>query len=124
MLIVAHCAGKSPLPLGKVKITQLYWGNATQIAALKPPFDFIIATDVVYLENIVEPLLSTFCALAGPSSFILLGYQIRSPEAHELFWRLCPDLFHVEKLPDEIFYLDYAFHDVAIFILRKKMLDK
>lgn len=107
-----------------MKIAQLYWGNATQIAALKPPFDVIIATDVIYLENIVEPLLSTFCALAGPSSIILLGYQIRSPEAHELFWRLCPDLFHVEKVPHEDLHPDYAFEEADVFILKKKVPDK
>eukprot|EP00250_Pteridium_aquilinum_P006140 c16113_g1_i2 orf=68-754(+) len=116
-------AGKPPSSLGKVKISQLYWGNAAQIAALKPPFDFIIATDVVYIENIVEPLLSTICALAGPSSVILLGYQIRSPEADELFWRLCPDLFHVEKVPREDLHPDYAFEEADVFILKKKMPD-
>lgn len=117
-------AGKSPLSSGKVRIAQLYWGNAAQIAALKPPFDYIIATDVVYLDNIAEPLLSTFYALAGPSSIILLGYQIRSPEAHELFWRLCPDLFHVEKVPHEDLHPEYAFEEADVFILRKKMPDK
>ncbi|KAI5068164.1 hypothetical protein GOP47_0016509 [Adiantum capillus-veneris] len=113
-------AGKPNSLSGKVKVAQLYWGNATQIGALKPPFDIIIATDVIYLENIVEPLLSTFCALAGPSSVILLGYQLRSPEADELFWRLCPDLFHVEKVPREDLHPDYAFAEADVFILRKK----
>ncbi|MCO5606977.1 hypothetical protein L7F22_061168 [Adiantum nelumboides] len=115
-------AGKPNSQSGKVKIAQLYWGNSNQIAALKPPFDFIIATDVVYLENIVEPLISTFCALAGPSSVILLGYQVRSLEADELFWRLCPELFHVDKVPREDLHPDYAFTEADVFILRKKNL--
>ncbi|KAH7442622.1 hypothetical protein KP509_03G096900 [Ceratopteris richardii] len=113
-------AGRTDSFVGKVKIAQLYWGNANQIAVTKPPFDFIIATDVVYLENIVEPLLATFCALAGPSSIILLGYQIRSPEADELFWRLCPSLFHIEKVPREELHPDYAYAEADVFILRKK----
>ncbi|MCO5576865.1 hypothetical protein L7F22_030686 [Adiantum nelumboides] len=115
-------AGKPNSQSGKVKIAQLYWGNSNQIAAFKPPFDFIIATDVVYLENTVEPLISTFCALAGPSSVILLGYQVRSLEADELFWRLCPELFHVDKVPREDLHPDYAFTEADVFILRKKNL--
>lgn len=103
-----------------MKIAQLYWGNRSQISALKPPFDYIIATDVVYIENIVEPLLSTFSDLAGPSTIIFLGYQIRSPEAHEIFWRLCPELFHVKKVPHETLHPDYAFEEADVFILKKK----
>lgn len=112
--------GMPPSFAGKVKVAQLYWGNLNQIEALKPPFDFILATDVVYLENIVQPFLSTLCALAQPSSVIFLGYQMRSPEAHELFWRLCPELFHVRKVPHGDLHPDYAFEEADVFILTKK----
>ncbi|GLJ37870.1 hypothetical protein SUGI_0770420 [Cryptomeria japonica] len=113
-------AGKPGCSAGRVKISQLYWNNEKQIQVLKPPFDFIIATDVVYLENIVEPLIFTMNALAGPSSVILLGYQIRSPEAHRLFWEICPRFFSVEKVPREYLHSDYAYEESDVYILRKK----
>ena len=120
MILTRPIAGTAPSFSGKVKISQLYWGNSSQISALKSPFDYIIATDVVYIENIVEPLLSTLNALSGPSTIIFLGYQVRSPEAHELFWRLCPELFYVKKVPHENLHPDYAFEEADVFILKKK----
>ncbi|KAF3776832.1 Protein-lysine methyltransferase [Nymphaea thermarum] len=105
---------------GKLKIAQLYWNNKAQIQALKPPFDFVIATDVVYLEETVEPLLSAMDALAGPATLILLGYQLRSPEAHQKFWELCPTLFSVDEVPHEHLHLDYAYEETDVYILRKR----
>jgi predicted nicotinamide N-methyase len=113
-------AGKPGSQAGKVKIAQLYWENEKQIAALKPPFDYVIAADVVYLENIVEPLLNAMSALAGPHTIILLGYQIRQAEAHELFWRLCPDFFHIQQIPHTELHPDYAWDENDIYILKKK----
>lgn len=47
-------------PIGSVEVAELDWGNQQQAEALKPPFDYIIGTDVVrgstYLKN---------CALHG-----------------------------------------------------------
>lgn len=113
-------AGKAGNKTGKVKIATLYWSNQKQIEALKPPFDYVIAADVVYLENIVQPLLETMSALAGPETVILLGYQIRQAEAHELFWRLCPDYFAIQKVPREELAPEYAWEENDVYVLKKK----
>ncbi|XP_024543365.1 protein N-lysine methyltransferase METTL21A [Selaginella moellendorffii] len=104
----------------KVKVAQLNWGNKQQIESLKPPFDVVIAADVVYIENGVEPLLQTMGDVSGPDSLILLGYQVRSPEAHELFWRLCPERFAVDKVDRSQLHPDYAFEEADVYILKKK----
>ncbi|ERN14040.1 protein-lysine methyltransferase METTL21D [Amborella trichopoda] len=103
----------------KPRAVQLYWNNEQQVRALKPPFDFVIATDVVYLENGVEPLLMTMEKLCGPESVVLLGYQLRSPEADRLFWEMCPRFFRVEKVRHEDLHPEYAFDETDVFILRK-----
>lgn len=113
-------AGKAGVKAGKVKVAQLYWGNSKQIEALKPPFDYVIAGDVVYLENIVQPLLETMSALAGPDTVIILGYQIRQLEAHELFWRMCPEYFTVVKVPREELHPDYCWPENEVYVLKKK----
>lgn len=113
-------AGKEGVKAGKVKVAQLYWGNAKQIEALKPPFDFVVAGDVVYLENIVVPLLETMSALAGPETVVVLGYQIRQLEAHEMFWRLCPQYFDVVKVPREELHPEYCWPENEVYILKKK----
>ncbi|KAH9326107.1 hypothetical protein KI387_006285, partial [Taxus chinensis] len=68
---------------GSIQVAELDWGNQQHIAAVDPPFDYIIATDVVYAERLLEPLLQTILSLAGPRTTILLGYELRSTLVHE-----------------------------------------
>ncbi|XP_043702708.1 protein-lysine methyltransferase METTL21D [Telopea speciosissima] len=107
--------------LGKtLKTAQLYWNNAAQIESLKPPFDFVVAADVVYIEESVSQLISAMESLVGDHGVILLGYQLRSPEAHRLFWELCEKAFKIEKVPHEHLHPEYAYEEAAVYIMRKK----
>ncbi|KAK6157182.1 hypothetical protein DH2020_011430 [Rehmannia glutinosa] len=103
-----------------LKTTQLYWGNEDQLKSLKPPFDFVIATDVVYLEETVAPLIKAMEVLMADDGVVLLGYQLRSPEAHKLFWEMCVDVFEVEKIPHEHLHPEYAYEEADVYVFRKK----
>ncbi|KAI3735266.1 hypothetical protein L6452_14758 [Arctium lappa] len=43
--------------IGSITAAELSWGNEDHIRALDPPFDYIIGTDIVYAEHLLEPLL-------------------------------------------------------------------
>ncbi|XP_034700809.1 uncharacterized protein LOC117925822 [Vitis riparia] len=103
-----------------LKTAQLYWTNPAQINALKPPFDVVIATDVVYIEESVASLLAAMEALVSDNGVVLLGYQLRSPEADRLFWDLCARVFAIEKIPHEDLHPEYAYEEADVFVLRKK----
>ncbi|KAI3989360.1 hypothetical protein MKX01_026943 [Papaver californicum] len=108
--------------LGKnLKISQLHWNNPNQINTLSPPFDFVIAADVVYIEESVEHLVSAMESLVSDTGFILLGYQIRSPEAHKLFWELCENVFVIHKVPHEDLHPEYAYEKADVYVMKKKM---
>ncbi|KAL6975890.1 hypothetical protein U1Q18_024685 [Sarracenia purpurea var. burkii] len=108
--------------LGKtLKTAQLYWTKPDQIKALGAPFDLVIATDVVYIEESVGPLIAAMDALVGDGGAVLLGYQLRSPEAHRLFWELCGRVFDIEKVPHEHLHPEYAYEETDVYILRKKL---
>ncbi|XP_059659799.1 uncharacterized protein LOC132306430 [Cornus florida] len=108
--------------LGKaLKTAQLYWTNPDHIKALGPPFDLVIATDVVYIEETVGPLISAMEALVRDTGVVLLGYQLRSPEAHGLFWELVGRVFDAEKVPHEHLHPEYAYEEADVFLLRKKL---
>ncbi|XP_058210864.1 uncharacterized protein LOC131323194 [Rhododendron vialii] len=111
-----------PVLKKNLKTAQLYWTKPDQIQALGPPFDLVIATDVVYIEETVGPLVSAMEALVGDGGAVLLGYQIRSPEAHSLFWEICSRVFDVEKVPREHLHPEYAYEEADVYILRKKLL--
>ncbi|KAL2466542.1 S-adenosyl-L-methionine-dependent methyltransferase superfamily protein [Abeliophyllum distichum] len=106
-----------------LKTAQLYWAKEEQIQALGPPFDFVIATDVVYLEETVGPLIRAMESLVAEDGVVLLGYQLRSPEAHQLFWEICGSVFEVEKIPHEHLHPDYAYEETDVYVLRKKKQD-
>ncbi|KAF8391296.1 hypothetical protein HHK36_023598 [Tetracentron sinense] len=103
-----------------LKTSQLYWNNPNQIQTLNPPFDFVIAADVVYIEESVASLVSAMETLVGSSGVVLLGYQLRSPEAHRLFWELSERVFAIEKVPHEDLHPEYAYEEADVYIMRKK----
>ncbi|KAK8923595.1 hypothetical protein KSP39_PZI019108 [Platanthera zijinensis] len=109
-----HALPKTP------KHAQLYWNNAEQIRSLNPPFDLVVAADVVYMEDSAAQLVSAMDALVAPHGAVLLGYQLRSPEAHRVFWDRCLETFPViEKVPQEDLHPDYSYEETAVYILRK-----
>ncbi|KAL5994596.1 hypothetical protein ACLOJK_024649 [Asimina triloba] len=58
--------------LGSIQVEELDWGNPDHIRAVDPPFDYIIGTDIVYAEHLLEPLLKTIFALSGPRTTLLV----------------------------------------------------
>lgn len=109
-----------PVLAKTLKHSILYWNNLDQIKSLNPPFDFVLAADVVYIEETVGPLVSTMEALVSDDGVVLLGYQLRSPEADKLFWEMCEEAFHVDKVPHEDLHPEYAYEETDVYILRKK----
>lgn len=107
--------------LGKnLKHSVLYWNNFDQIRALNPPFDFVVATDVVYIEETVAHLVSAMEALVADDGVVLLGYQVRSPEADKRFWELCGEVFDIDKVPHDHLHPEYAYEETDVYLLRKK----
>jgi predicted nicotinamide N-methyase len=103
-----------------LKYSILYWNNSVQINSMNPPFDFVIAADVVYIEESVPEFVSAMESLLSEDGVVLLGYQIRSPEAHRLFWEMCGEVFVIEKIPHDHLHPEYAYEEADVYLLRKK----
>ncbi|KAL1199613.1 Calmodulin-lysine N-methyltransferase [Cardamine amara subsp. amara] len=121
MPALKHNLKRNKTALGKsLKTSIVYWNNKDQISALNPPFDLVIAADVVYIEESVGQLVTAMETLMAEDGAVLLGYQIRSPEADKLFWELCDVVFRIEKVPHEHLHPDYAYEETDVYIFRKK----
>ena len=71
---------------GSATARALHWGNEAQIAEVVRdggPFDVLLGTDVVYVADMVEPLLRTLWRCAGESTLCWLCGQVRCPDAHK-----------------------------------------
>lgn len=105
---------------GSVQVAELNWGNEDHIRAVDPPFDYIIGTDVVYKEDLLEPLLQTIFALSGPKTAILLGYEIRSTSVHEQMLEMWKRNFEVKLVPNSKMDSTYQHPSIQLFIMRLK----
>jgi protein N-lysine methyltransferase METTL21D len=91
---------------------QLHWNCPAHLVVLATPrrFNLVVATDIVYVQESVLHLVAAMDTLADAErNVVLLGYQIRSPEAQEAFWNAVSTAFPViEKVmwehldPDEL----------------------
>lgn len=103
--------------LGSIQVVELDWGNKDHIKAVAPPFDYIIGTDVVYAEHLLEPLLQTIFALSGPKTTILLGYEVRSTSVHEQMLQMWKSNFNVKLVPKAKMDSKYQHPSIQLFIM-------
>lgn len=57
------------------------WGS--DVTSLGPPFDLVLASDVVYEAAAVPALLQSLSDLAGPTTAIWFAFEDRPPVTHE-----------------------------------------
>ncbi|MED6145525.1 hypothetical protein PIB30_026108 [Stylosanthes scabra] len=102
---------------GSIKVSELQWGDESHIKAVEPPFDYIIGTDVVYVEHLLEPLLQTILALSGPRTTIVLGHEIRSTCVHEKMLEMWKQNFDVKNVPKSKMDETYQHPSIQLFIM-------
>ena len=98
----------------RITVEELMWGSDVQ--KFNPPLDVIVATDVVYNHDVVQPLIESLRALSGPETQVYLAYG-RNRSAEESFFRGVHKEFVSKALttPD----LDSVYHceDVDVYAL-------
>ncbi|XP_020592262.1 protein N-lysine methyltransferase METTL21A isoform X2 [Phalaenopsis equestris] len=105
---------------GSIEVAELNWGNEDHIKAVCPPFDYIIGTDIVYAEHLLEPLVQTILALSGPRTTIMLGYEIRSTTVHEQMIQTWKENFIVKTVPKAKMDSKYQHPSIQLFIMELK----
>lgn len=103
-----------------LKYMTMYWNDLEKIRGMNLPFDFVIATDVVYIEESVSDLVRAMEILVGENGVVLLGYQVRCPDADKRFWEMCGEVFVVDKVPHEHLHPEYAYEETNVYVMRKK----
>jgi hypothetical protein len=62
-----------------VRGCELTWG-VTDLTQFKSEYDIILACEVIYEAELVQPLLDTLLALSGPETTIILAYDCRGTD--------------------------------------------
>ncbi|KAM0842068.1 hypothetical protein ACQ4PT_058601 [Festuca glaucescens] len=105
---------------GTVTVAELDWGNKEHIRAVEPPFDYIIGTDVVYSEQLLQPLLETIIALSGPKTKVLLGHEIRSTTVHEQMMEMWKSNFNVKTISKSKMDAKYQHPSINLYMMGLK----
>nr|ACG46925.1 tumor-related protein [Zea mays] len=106
--------------VGSITVAELDWGNKEHIKAVEPPFDYIVGTDVVYSEHLLQPLMETITALSGPKTKILLGYEIRSTTVHEKMMEMWKSNFIVKTVSRSKMDVKYQHPSIHLYMMDLK----
>lgn len=101
-----------------VSIKALVWGSKPR--HLEPPYDIIVATDIMYIIEALNPLIETMKSLSGVQTTILLAYG-RNRQAEEVFQAKIIPHFVMEKVADSALDALYQCIDVDVYHLRLKI---
>lgn len=66
---------RSNLEGRNVSVSVLEWGS--KVESFRPPFDVVLAADVIYIEESFPALIQTLAELGDPSSLVLLACKYR-----------------------------------------------
>uniref|UniRef100_A0ACD5UZH3 Uncharacterized protein n=1 Tax=Avena sativa TaxID=4498 RepID=A0ACD5UZH3_AVESA len=88
---------------GSVSVVSLPWGDAAAMEAVLPPapaarFDLVVASDVVYYETLVDPLIETLRFFVKGEVVFLMAHMRRWKRTDKKFFGKARKIFDIEVL--------------------------
>ena len=111
---------------GNITTAVLRWGNMRAAQALRPPFDLVIAADVVYGYDregdrtaTFQALLNSLLQLTGRRSLVILAYVPRRP-TEQAFFRALWQHFEGAALERSALHPDFVHTKMEVYVLRRR----
>lgn len=98
-----------------IRVVEHTWG--TPVADLGAPFDVIVACDVMYIAELVPPLVASLAALSGPDTEVYISHG-RNRQAEPEFLEAARRHFNIEVVSSEELDEVYQCTDVDVIRLR------
>ncbi|XP_024387290.1 uncharacterized protein [Physcomitrium patens] len=105
---------------GSACVRGLLWGDQPDQEIVDPLPDFVLASDVIYNENVVPQLLHTLRSLTGSDTTVLLSGELRNDAVLECFFRLALEDFTIGRVLEADLHPDYCNPRVAVYVLVRK----
>lgn len=93
----SSCAPYAITPRSGSQVVEYCWG--TSLDALAPPYDFVVACDCVYVERLVDVLVSSMVRLSGRSTTVLVASEKREELTYARFRERLARDFTVRQAP-------------------------
>mmetsp|Transcript_38211 Transcript_38211/g.107992 ORF Transcript_38211/g.107992 Transcript_38211/m.107992 type:complete len:209 (-) Transcript_38211:238-864(-) len=102
---------------GSVKAAAYIWGEPIEELET-PQVDWIVASDVIYAHDAVEPLLQALLMLSSEPTRILIAYELRAGSEGWIKTMASGGIVF-KKLPNRDLHPDWQADDIGIFIGQK-----
>jgi hypothetical protein len=90
------------------------------VTGLKPPFDIILLSDVLYVEALNEPLAQTILALSAPWTSVLMSNEKRSERLEGAFYRRMVEHWILGSVPQEQLHRRYRDESIRVFHMHRR----
>ena len=98
----------------RASFTALSWGDSS--TALNPPFDIVLASDVLYQHDWVDPLISSLKSLSGLNTVVYLANEHR-PKLPFPADRFTAAGFLIQQVPYAELHPDWRSPDIQLYRL-------
>lgn len=98
----------------KLTVKTLEWG--TPVEHLQPPFDVVVACDVMYIAEAVPALVKTLADASAAGSCIYIAHG-RNQQARMKFMKSCAAIFSVQVVDSSQLDEVYQSTDVEVLLL-------
>jgi len=101
---------------GTLNAAALDWTNLTAADALGPPYELLLLADVVWVMELIVPLVGMMRRLSGPATVVYFAYQSRSRLADEtLFEALKSNQFQWEEVKEDQFHPQFTTPKITVY---------
>lgn len=92
--------------------------RGSSVTSFSPPFDIIVAAELIYDEDVVVPLVTSLNDLSDRNSIILVSFDTHrdNEETVDLFYKETQKYFKYDQIPSS--EMDPIFKSDAIVILQ------
>jgi predicted nicotinamide N-methyase len=84
------------------------------------PWDVIIGADIVWIEQLIEPLVTCLYHLSSQQTTILIAHQKRSEGADKLFFTMLDKYFTISAIPQQQHHPQYWNTKISILNIKRK----
>ncbi|KAL4447760.1 hypothetical protein ABPG75_004979 [Micractinium tetrahymenae] len=99
-----------------LRVEEHFWG--TPVDTLEPPFDIVVACDVMYIAEAVPPLVASLVALSGPATEVYISHG-RNRQAEPQFLEAAGKHFSIETVRGD--ELDEVYQTCDVDVLRLRL---
>lgn len=106
--------------MGCIEVRELDWSNPSHVAALKLPYDFVLAADCVYHEHIIRHLHRTILDVTHDRSTVLVVNERRSESVQSAFMQLFSETHSIKMVPHSKMDPVHQHPAIEIYVMKKR----